>query len=500
MDWSGSDNFTVTEIDGVSVHHLGSSDPVCSAMLIFGVGSRDESLPSQGVLHALEHVVMDAAKDTAAEINASVGPSETEFVVSGTPPRVAQFLAQVCRGLADPPTARLRSEAPIIAAEMDEQGGPDLALLAARYGIRDLGLPAMDGPGPDGLTEAQLRDAAATWFVTGNAAVIVDGPLPQDLRLPLLAGQPAEHRRVSPRRWPGPHAIRIEAPACAVSILLPPQTADRLDALAVEVIAHRLRETLRHRDGLTYVVEHLIHPVGGDRHDLLIIAEPPETRLAAAIGGLITELRRLVREGATAAELDLARSRVTEMRLGRAGALEERRVAVIDGLLGVASFPVSDIRLADVSLAAMNRYLADLESDLLFLVADEPDLDLGRLDLPETTVEPTTTGDLPPGEMFRPPLLAQVFSSAARQATVVLTDTGVAARLEGLIQRVDWDGVAGLVVDGDGDLLLCGLDGAAVPLAAAAYRGGRDLVSHVRARVPEELVFRRSTLLAGADD
>jgi hypothetical protein len=498
VDTPGGNDIVTTEVDGVPVHHLGSTDEVCTATLIFGVGSRDESLPTSGVLHALEHVVMDAAKDTAAEIDASVGPSETEFVVSGTPPRVADFLARVCRGLADPPTARLQAEAPIIAAELDGSGGPDLPLLAARYGFRDLGTTAMDGPGPDGLTEQQLLDVAATWFVAGNAALLVDGPLPRDLRLPLRPGRPSGHRRVGPRRWAGPHAIRIEAPACAVSVLLPPQTADRLDLLAVEVMDHRLRETLRHRDGLTYVVEHLIHPVGDDRQDVLLVAEPPEARLVPAVTGLVTELRRLLRDGATAAELERARTRVVEGRLGRAGVLEERRVAVIDHLLGVTSFPVPPSRLAEATLDGLNRYLADLESDLLFLVADEPDLELGRLDLPETTVEPTTTGPLPPGEVFRPPLLTRAISSAARQATVVLTATGVAARLEGLNQRIDWDGVAGLVVDED-DLLLCGLDGAVIPLAESAYRGGRELVARVRARVPERLTFRRSALL-GRDD
>ena len=494
MDGSSRVSFITTEVDGVPLHHLQSGEPVCTATLIFGVGSRDESLPTQGVIHVLEHVVMDAAKSTTAEINASVGPSETEFTVSGLPPRVTEFLDLVCRGLADPPTAGLRAEAPIIAAETDGGGGPDHTLLAARYGFRDLGIPAMDAPGPDGLTEEQLRKVAASWFVAGNAALVVDGPLPPDLRLPLLAGQPPEHHRIRPRRWAGPHAIRIEAPACAVSILLPPQTTDRLDVLAIEVIELRLRETLRHRDGLTYLVEHTVHPVGDDRHDLLFFAEPTESRLAAAITALVAELRRLLREGASAAELELARARVSEGRLGRAGLLEERRVAVVDRLLGVSAFPIADDRLAEVNLAALNRYLAGLESDLLFLVADEPDLDLGRLDLPETTMEPTTTGDLPPGEVFRPPLLTQAFSSAARQATVVLTATGVAARLEGLIQRVDWDGVAGLVLDEE-DLLLCGLDGAAIPLASSAYRRGHALVAQVRARVPDELTFRRSALL-----
>lgn len=440
---------------------------------------------------------MDAAKSTAAEVNASVGPSGTEFVATGTPTRVADFLAQVCQGLADPPTDRMRAEAPIIAAELDQGGGPDLALLAARYGARDLGLPALDGPGPDGLTGDQVRAAAATWFVTGNAALLVDGPLP-DLRLPLRRGRPPAHRWVAPRRWPGPQGIRIGAPACAVSMLLPAQTRERLDLLTVEVVDHRLRDTLRHRDGLTYLVEHLIHPVGGDRQDLLFSAEPPEARLGPAVAGLVTELRRLLRDGATAAELEVGRTRVTEARLGRAAILEERRVAVVDRLLGVPTFAVEDVRMPDVGLADLNRYLAALESDLLFLVPDDPDLDLERLGLTETTVEPTTIGDLPPGETFRPPLLTQAFSSAARQATVVLTGTGVAARLEGLVQTVDWDRVAGLMVDDD-ELLLCGLDGAVIPLAAGAYRRGRELVTRVRAAVPEELTFRRSALLTSDD-
>lgn len=279
-------------------------------------------------------------------------------------------------------------------------------------------------------------------------------------------------------------------------MLLPRQTADRLDLLAVGLIDHRLHATLRHRDGLTYVVDHLIHPVGEDEHDLTVVIEPPEAKLVPAVVGLVSELRHLLREGVSDAELEVVRDRVSESRLGRATEIEERRVAVIDQLLGVPAFRVDEARLAAVALTDLNRYLADLESDLLFVVPDDPRLDLTRLGVPETTIEPTATGDLPPGEVFRPPLLAQAFSAAARQATVVLTETGVSARLEGLVQTVRWDEVAGLAIDDKEDeLLLHGLDGAVIPLASSAYRGGRELLRQVRRRVPQELTFRRSALL-----
>jgi hypothetical protein len=56
------------------------------------------------------------------------------------------------------------------------------------------------------------------------------------------------------------------------------------------------------------------------------------------------------------------------------------------------------------------------------------------------------------------------------------TTLEVVARLEGFIQTVRWDQVAGLVVDDDG-LLLRGPDGAVIPLAVSADRNGGSLVA-----------------------
>ena len=80
------------QVDGVLVHHFPHDDEITSAMLAFGVGERDETLPTQGALHALEHIVMDAVRHTPLEINAGVEASTTQFTVSGSPDRVADYL------------------------------------------------------------------------------------------------------------------------------------------------------------------------------------------------------------------------------------------------------------------------------------------------------------------------------------------------------------------------------------------------------------------------
>ena len=72
-------------VDGVRVQQVPSDDEVCSAQLVFGVGMRDEPLHEQGVLHALEHVVMSRLRLTPLEINAHVDLSHTEFTVAGDP-------------------------------------------------------------------------------------------------------------------------------------------------------------------------------------------------------------------------------------------------------------------------------------------------------------------------------------------------------------------------------------------------------------------------------
>jgi hypothetical protein len=483
------------EVDGVLVHHFPHDDEITHAMLAFGVGERDETLPIQGVLHALEHIVMDAVRRTPLEINAGVEASTTQFVASGSPDRVGDYLERLCAALCDPPVARLAAETPIIAAELATAERPEAPLLAARYGLQDLGCRTVEGPGPDGIRAVDVADMAARWFVVGNAVLVLDGPRPANLRLPLRTGATPDHHRPEPRRWPGPHAIKVDGPACMFSTLLPPQAPDRIDRLAMELISQRLTESLRHRDGLSYVVEELMLPSGARHRDLLIWAEPPPDRAVRAGQTMIAEMLSLLRNGPTTEELMQAKSRLEELEAGREAHIARVLESSLDDLLGTASFRPERGAHRAIEMGVVAGYLRALESDLLYVVSSEPRIDLDALGVAETAIEPTRRGAPPAGMVFVPPLLARVLSSEARQSTVVLEPGGISQRTGPDIRSIRWDGVAGLMEMDQNEFVLFGLDGTAIPIGSALYRGGQELIDAAVANIPPSLIYRRSRLL-----
>ena len=71
-------------VDGVRVLHFPDQSGLTEATLIFGVGQRDETLPTLGTLHALEHAVMAGVRRTPIDINGSVGVSTTQFTATGS--------------------------------------------------------------------------------------------------------------------------------------------------------------------------------------------------------------------------------------------------------------------------------------------------------------------------------------------------------------------------------------------------------------------------------
>lgn len=491
-------------VDGVETIHLPSEDTITRVRLCFAVGARDEVLSEQGVLHVLEHLVMHAAKDTVLDVNASVGPTFTEFTASGPAALAGEHLERLCQALAHPPLDRMPAEAPVVAAEIDGDDGLHQALLAARYGFRDLGSGAVTGPGPDGLRPEQVQ-AATRWFVGQNAVLVVDGPLPPDLRLPLPSGAPPAHVRVAPRRRTGPAAFMVDAPACMVSLLLPPSDDMRLDELAAELVRQRLLDVVRHEKGLTYVLDDEVfvdvpHVTGGAGSDLLVGAEPLESQLGPAVEAFVVALLELLAEGPGEEELSRARERVLLTRQGRQALADLALDEAMHERLGVTRAPLDVERLRSIDVATIATYLRSLMGDTLFALPYDSALDLGSLGLQETSIPPLAEGPLPPGERFRPPLLARALSSAARQAELSLGEDGLHVRLEGEVQSVRWNDVVGVLEEDEHELAVFAGDGSTAVVGRDVWRGGDALVTAVRSNVNPGLIFARSALLSRPED
>ncbi|WP_324273994.1 hypothetical protein [Blastococcus brunescens] len=190
-----------TSIDGVPVF-FAEGPPPFTAGLVFGVGRRDETFVSGGVTHLVEHLAMRAVGRTTIESNASVDLTATEFVASGSPDRVVAFLRAVCLALADLSTEQLAVEADVLRAEGGTVAAPPVALLLGElFGASGAGLAGAREPALRSLDAATVRDWAGRYFVRGNAALWLSGPVPEGLELPLADGPAPRGRRSTGGRW-----------------------------------------------------------------------------------------------------------------------------------------------------------------------------------------------------------------------------------------------------------------------------------------------------------
>lgn len=487
-------------LDGVRVEHFPSQDTVCRATLVFGVGHRDETLPTLGTLHALEHLVMDTVRRTPIDIDAEVDGDTTQFMGHGNPLDVGRFLTGVCRALTDPPVHNLAKESRVLAAELGSSEGAGMPLLTGRFGWRDAALTDAPGPGPEGIVAEVVGSAAARWFTSGNAVLLLDGPWPEGLRLPLPGGSRPDRSLPPVRSWPSPHAITVDDPVCAVSLILPKEEASRMDAVAVELIDARLTDALRYDGGFSYDVDITVIGVSGHRMNLIVDADPRPDELSDAARVLVQTVRTLLASGPTAAELETAVERVLEEARGRNAHIDQVMTQAVRDLFGEPRHPLDPERLRGLTPEDLTTYLRGLAADVLYLAAEESTDALGALGVPFTTIEPPADRRPTPGRTFRPPALALLLYADARSSRVTLSDTGLILASEDQVQAVDFDQVAGVMRVDDDELVVFGLDGSAIPIGGGLYKGGQQLVDAVLRHVSADLVYQQSALVRVMDD
>lgn len=177
-----------TEVDGVPTIWTRVPGPLRAGLLL-RMGSADETLPTSGVSHLLEHLALFGAGRPGDHSNGFVDHTTTAFHTVGDTAVVTAFLDQVTRQLSDLPIDRLEAERGVIEAEQAARyPGVVESLHTWRYGARGYGLAAQPQYGVSRLDAGTVRAWAARFAVRRNAVLWMSGPPPAGLRLHLGDG------------------------------------------------------------------------------------------------------------------------------------------------------------------------------------------------------------------------------------------------------------------------------------------------------------------------
>jgi hypothetical protein len=277
-----------TEVDGVLTLLAPSSAPV-RAGLVFRVGIADETLPTLGITHLVEHLALHRHGVADYHYNGMTSATETHFVAQGSADDVVAYLTGLCDGLTHLPVERLEIEKGILATEAAGQAISQLPRW--RHGARDFGLTGYPEWGLAQLQPDDVRAWVATWFTRANAVLWIAGDaVPAGLRLRLPDGVR--------RPLPTPSCALARTPAC---ITLPGDVV-RFDGLVTRgmpavlfsgVLERQLFRDLRQEGGLSYTVSAGYERCGPGTALVAALADGRPDAYDAVIGGMVDALAGL---------------------------------------------------------------------------------------------------------------------------------------------------------------------------------------------------------------
>lgn len=289
-----------TQVDGVPVLFLPEGDgQLASVALRFGCGARDETFRTMGVTHLVEALATDRLEGLDGDdFGSFFDLDETRFHGYGTPEEVVRFLEAVCNALSDLPLDRMEH----VAGRLDIEGATPVdaqiaEVLGARYGAHGLGLACHQGAGYRALTPQMVRDHAAAYFTRANAVLVVAGPVPPGLRLPLPEG--ARPARSAPRPLTGHAWAQRDMDGVALAFEVPVGSAAA--RIGHQILFSWVEGLARDRLGIASAVETFV--TGRDRGSVerMLLLDAEEGREEAVAAALWGEAVRLAR-GAPAPE------------------------------------------------------------------------------------------------------------------------------------------------------------------------------------------------------
>jgi len=461
-----------TEIDGVRTVWGEAPGPL-AASLVFRVGAADETLTTFGSTHIVEHLTLFPLGQQPHYQNGSVRVTLTSFDTSGEPAEVTAFLRGVCENLSSLAIDRLPDEIRVLETEESRRSlGTATSLLSWRFGPNGPGLWGYDQYARRVMDGPHLQLWADRVFTRGNAVLVLTGPPPEGLSLPLKDGP----RRATP---PLVDAIQqlpswFQSPWSDVgahSLL----TRSVPAAAYAHVLGRELVDTLRYRLGVAYSPSVDYDPYDATTAQLYVGADAHSDHSQAVLDTLVETLDRLAQDGPDQSRVDeyvaqFARSRA----LPGAAAGEAHRQAVEWLFSGEVRPPeLLEQELADLTVDSVRGAAEEARSQALYC-------------LPEG-VEPTTAAIVrSPDVSVARPVTGTVHrwlgqhTGGSETVELVVSDTGVTLRRpEGEPVTVMFADARAVLVFPDGGRRLHAWDGVAITVEPQMWTDGYSVIPRI---------------------
>jgi zinc protease len=247
------ETIAVTEIDGIPVFWAeGAQGLPFMAGLVFRVGRCDETLPTSGITHLLEHMALPTRATPPVEFNGAVDNTTTSFWFYGPRREALDLLERTAGALTSPPIARLEAETSILRTEAESRGISRTGhAMHLRFGAVGHGLVGCDELALEWVGRRILEEWAVDRFTRASAALFLTGEPPARLALDLPSGariDPPAPRPIEYLEFPSVYA---HARPGAVWLAFLAERSIALTA-AAWVLEERLHDRLRAAAGITY--------------------------------------------------------------------------------------------------------------------------------------------------------------------------------------------------------------------------------------------------------
>jgi hypothetical protein len=463
-----------TDVTGVLCFYVDMGRPATAAHLIFRQGFADEPLHETGWLHLLEHLALLDRETLTRPINGQVSMLLTRFAAFGTTDELVTNLGALCQWIADPDFRLLARERGVLQARAHQSQDPLTRSLTWRYGAHGPGVASYSEVGSLRATPELLADRAWKVFNAANAILVLDGPPPADLKLPLPGGEYLPPAPAQPLSRRVPAAYHDSGGLTLSGVVSRTHEATFLPAILERAVHDGLRESTggAYAPWSSTVEADDQHLVVGGGSDVV-----PEILATVAAAGLDV-VRTLAEQGVPRGWVDEAvQQRLT--RLESPGAMAD--VALEAAFAALSSrVPLTHEEMVD-ELRSTDPQLVDtaareLQATLLVGLPEDAKLPRGvkLVSFPES--EPT--GASKRHSHVNWPADLSTFSADGTLAESVSGTTAHAMRI---------DEVAGLFTFRDGTRQLIGKDGSVLEMEARQWFSGEELADALDSAVPDEL-------------